>query len=368
MIKLLHTADLHLGYRQYGYQAREQDYYETLDGIVNTAIARQVNALLIAGDVFDSPKPPSEAVHRLQKAAARAQAAGVSIVAIDGNHDPSGHRWLDICGIERSTLTIDGARPLKIVGIPFMRPPALLDSLKLRVDRGENIDVLMLHQPLVDFNCFTSGLSIEMLMPLLKQLRVDYVALGDIHDFHDTEVDGIRFVYPGCPDNNEFGESDEKLLVEIVYDGTERQLNLVLSPRKRKICVHDLDAFVGDTTVVDPEIGNKFLKSLDADCHCGLNMLQYSQQTFNAAKLIGAELHADNVLFHLVNKRAIQKQALQLERQVFERKEAREHLRAAVIQAYPQNTPEHDIIMKMLDSPGEVAKVLEEFLKSEDKP
>jgi DNA repair protein SbcD/Mre11 len=87
-MRLLHTADWHLGHtlRDHSRQA-EHDHF--LRWLVDTVVAREVDALLIAGDVFDSANPQPAALRawfRFLGELKRARPA-VQVVVIAGNHD-----------------------------------------------------------------------------------------------------------------------------------------------------------------------------------------------------------------------------------------------------------------------------------------
>jgi len=56
-MRLLHTADLHLG-RQFMGLGLEEDHEAVLGQIVETLVAERVDVLVIAGDVFDRASPP----------------------------------------------------------------------------------------------------------------------------------------------------------------------------------------------------------------------------------------------------------------------------------------------------------------------
>jgi len=86
-MRILHTADWHLGKRLDRFSRLEEQGL-VMDEICHIADEEQVDAVLIAGDLFDHFTPPAEAqqlfyrtVHRLSKGGARA------VVAIAGNHD-----------------------------------------------------------------------------------------------------------------------------------------------------------------------------------------------------------------------------------------------------------------------------------------
>ena len=59
-IRILHTADTHLGYRQYHSEARRKDFFAAFELVVNDAVEMQVDAVVHAGDLFDSRNPTLE--------------------------------------------------------------------------------------------------------------------------------------------------------------------------------------------------------------------------------------------------------------------------------------------------------------------
>jgi DNA repair protein SbcD/Mre11 len=66
-MRLLHTSDWHLGRSLHGIDLLEYQA-EALDHIVTTAQEERVDAVLVAGDVFDRAIPPVEAVRLLAPA------------------------------------------------------------------------------------------------------------------------------------------------------------------------------------------------------------------------------------------------------------------------------------------------------------
>jgi len=95
-VRLLHAADLHLdgpvsapdpACAALAAQARAR----SLDSLVQLAGERQVQVVLLAGDVFHSPRPPMSAVLLLQEALAAWTKAGARVFIAPGNHDP----WQD---------------------------------------------------------------------------------------------------------------------------------------------------------------------------------------------------------------------------------------------------------------------------------
>lgn len=87
-MKILHTADWHLGHQLHGHDRRfEHDAF--LDWLTDTLKARQIDALLVAGDLFDTANPPASAWQQLYRflARLRAEMPRLDMVLIGGNHD-----------------------------------------------------------------------------------------------------------------------------------------------------------------------------------------------------------------------------------------------------------------------------------------
>lgn len=86
-MKILHTADWHLGKRLEHF-SRLEEQREVMDEIVEIADSEQVDAVIIAGDLFDTFNPATEAVELFYRTLKRLSANGKRpVVAIAGNHD-----------------------------------------------------------------------------------------------------------------------------------------------------------------------------------------------------------------------------------------------------------------------------------------
>ncbi len=90
-MKILHTADWHLG-RQFEGYSLEQDHSIVLDQVLQAITTHVPDVLIIAGDVFDRASPPETAVRQFNAFLTRvASETETAIVLIAGNHD-SGDR------------------------------------------------------------------------------------------------------------------------------------------------------------------------------------------------------------------------------------------------------------------------------------
>ena len=91
MLRLLHTADVHLGARHadLGEQAAAQRerQFAAFQASIELAIAEKVDVVLIAGDLFDSNTQPRRSVERVAAELKRLVAARIRTVIIPGTHD-----------------------------------------------------------------------------------------------------------------------------------------------------------------------------------------------------------------------------------------------------------------------------------------
>lgn len=134
-MKFLHLADLHLGKRVNGFSMLEDQAY-ILRQILAILDNERPDGVLIAGDVYDKPVPPTEAVELLDGFLTELCARGVPVLLISGNHDSPerlafGGRVMGSCGIHIAPV-YDGAvapvvlrdeiGPVYLWLLPFLKP------------------------------------------------------------------------------------------------------------------------------------------------------------------------------------------------------------------------------------------------------
>ncbi|WP_455381783.1 metallophosphoesterase family protein, partial [Salinispira pacifica] len=98
MVRILHTADLHLGMKFAGYpQVRDRlsaARFDALDRIVESANREQCSLLTIGGDLFDRPRVGAAEVERAAESLSRFE--GEAVLVLPGNHDyvaPESELW-----------------------------------------------------------------------------------------------------------------------------------------------------------------------------------------------------------------------------------------------------------------------------------
>lgn len=111
-MRLLHTSDWHLGQTLHNYD-RAYEHQCFLDWLVETIVAEQADALLVAGDVFDNANPSAQAQRQLYRFVqqARARAPWLQVVIIAGNHDSPGRLEAPVPLLEVHGATVVGSVP-----------------------------------------------------------------------------------------------------------------------------------------------------------------------------------------------------------------------------------------------------------------
>ncbi|EGW23745.1 exonuclease SbcCD subunit D C-terminal domain-containing protein [Methylobacter tundripaludum] len=88
MLRIFHTADWHLGHHLHGV-SRQLEHQQFLDWLLDELQTKQADALIVAGDIFDSANPSSAAQSQLYDflVKARTRLPNLNIILIGGNHD-----------------------------------------------------------------------------------------------------------------------------------------------------------------------------------------------------------------------------------------------------------------------------------------
>ncbi|WP_083960490.1 exonuclease subunit SbcD [Methylomonas lenta] len=88
MLRIFHTADWHLGHQLHGV-SRHFEHQQFLNWLLDALESNEADALIVAGDIFDSANPPATAQAQLYDflVNARTSLPGLSIILVGGNHD-----------------------------------------------------------------------------------------------------------------------------------------------------------------------------------------------------------------------------------------------------------------------------------------
>ena len=139
-MRLLHTSDWHLGQHFMG-RSRQAEHQALIDWLLTQVQTHAVDAVLIAGDIFDTGAPPSYARELYNQLIVRLHDAGTALLMLAGNHDSvsvldESRELLSYLGAQVVSSTGDEARhvitlPLRgtarkpgciVCALPFIRP------------------------------------------------------------------------------------------------------------------------------------------------------------------------------------------------------------------------------------------------------
>ena len=245
-LKILHLSDLHLGKRLNGFSLLEDQEY-ILQQILCIVREEEPQAVIIAGDVYDRPVPPAEAVRLLDDFLVSLSETGAAVMMISGNHDSAdrlsfGGRLLARSGVylagtysgETQSVTLqDAFGPVNFYLLPFIRPadvrryypeaPAgsYTEAVRTAVEAmgidSSKRNVLAAHQFVTGA---VAGDSEEISVGGLDNVDgavfdcFDYTALGHIHG--PQEIGSERLRYCGTPLKYSFSEAYQEKSVTVV--------------------------------------------------------------------------------------------------------------------------------------------------------
>ena len=83
----VHASDLHLGYAQYGLEARRQDFDNAFTELADKTIELKPDFMIIAGDLFHHARPSNTTLENAIRNFRRLRDAGIPVLTVDGSHD-----------------------------------------------------------------------------------------------------------------------------------------------------------------------------------------------------------------------------------------------------------------------------------------
>lgn len=267
-MKFFHLSDLHLGKRLNEYSLLEDQSY-ILDQILLAVDREKPDGVIIAGDLYDKPTPPAEAVALLDSFLSRLAAQNVAVFIISGNHDSPerisfGARLMARSRVFLSPVYSGSISPITMEDtlgqvdvflLPFIKPANIrsfypdeaIDSytsalshviaqLDIHTDRR---NVLVTHQFVMgavrsESEDVTVGGSDAVDASVFAPF--DYVALGHLHA--PQNVSGERIRYCGTPLKYSFSEAKQQKSITVVELGSKGELTircLPLSPLRDMI-------------------------------------------------------------------------------------------------------------------------------------
>jgi exonuclease SbcD len=296
MIRILHFADAHIDMANYGRHdpqtglpLRVLDFLKSLDTIVDAAISERVDLVLFSGDAYKDRTPAPTFQREWGRRIIRLSKAGIPTLLLVGNHDLSPALGRATAIEEFATLEVPHVRvldrpaflkpedleglPLQILALPWVSRSGLIAHLGVRGgDPGEVYaevekriaelvetwleqadpalpTVLTAHASVQGAKYGTERtvmLGADLVLPgaLVRDPRLDYVALGHIHKPQDlNEGAHPPVIYPGSIERVDFGEArDDKffIIAEVEKGHTRvdwRQLSEVRPFVDRYLCL-----------------------------------------------------------------------------------------------------------------------------------
>ena len=107
----VHASDLHLGYAQYGLEARRQDFDNAFTELVDKTIELKPDFMIIAGDLFHQARPSNVTLENTIRSFKRLKDAGIPVLTVDGSHDSA-----------PNTITGTILNPLDSAGLIYYLP------------------------------------------------------------------------------------------------------------------------------------------------------------------------------------------------------------------------------------------------------
>ncbi len=144
-MKIIHTSDWHLGQHFYS-KSRSDEHQAFIDWLLKQVVDQQVDAVIIAGDIFDTGTPPSYARELYNQFVMRMAKCNCQLYVLGGNHDSVSTlneskgllNYLDIQVIANVTDNLEdqlhiindkqGEPSAILCAIPFIRPRDVLQS------------------------------------------------------------------------------------------------------------------------------------------------------------------------------------------------------------------------------------------------
>lgn len=269
-MRFLHTADLHIGKRVNEFSMLEDQEY-ILRQILKTADKEQVEAVLIAGDVYDKQVPSAEAVRLFDWFLTQLNSRKLPVFVIGGNHDSVerlsfGAQIMEESGVYL-TQSYDGKvvpvrledeyGPVNLWMLPFLKPAMVKrffpeqdivtyqDALEtvignMELNREER-NLLIAHQFVTGAVTGGSEDSVEVFVGGVENVDAsvfadfDYVALGHIH--RAQSAGGERIRYSGTPLKYSFSEIRHEKSVTIAELKEKGSLTVHQEPLKP---LHDM--------------------------------------------------------------------------------------------------------------------------------
>lgn len=211
-MRIIHTADWHLGQFFYS-KSRAAEHQQFLDWLLAAIVQHQVDALIVAGDLFDTGSPPSYARELFNRFVVALQPSGCQLIVLAGNHDSvatlNESRELLAClntrvitsatpGGEQHVLTLqqrDGTPGALLCAIPYLRPRDILRSQAGQSGRDKQLSLLQAIEQHYQ-HCYAAAVAQREAMGSTLPI----IATGHLTTVGVSKSDSVRDIYIGTLD------------------------------------------------------------------------------------------------------------------------------------------------------------------------
>jgi exonuclease SbcD len=226
--RFIHCSDLHIDSPFKGVSAMQPELAEKLrvstfqafENIVQLALKEKVDAVLIAGDIYDSAEKSLQAQLKFHRGLDKLSHAGIASFTVHGNHDPMNSwsaslKWPENVTIfsgeevEHIPIVKDGQTLALVYGISFPEQNVQENlSLKFQREPGDEFAIGLLHTNVGGNK--NHGSYAPCSIDDLCSSGMDYWALGHIHAPQILRNNDPAIVYSGNSQARHFNESGEK--------------------------------------------------------------------------------------------------------------------------------------------------------------
>ncbi len=213
-MRIIHTSDWHLGQYFYG-KSRAHEHQQFLNWLLIQAQAHNIDAIIVAGDIFDTATPPSYARQMYFNFISEMQAVDCQLIVLAGNHDSvsmlteskallsalSTRVIANVSDIDEGdnlteqvfTIKNNQDQPLAVIcAVPFIRPR---DVIKSKVGQSATDKSKSLQQAIVDHYQALFNYAEQLVQE--SKLELPIIATGHLTALGVTTSDSVRDIYIG---------------------------------------------------------------------------------------------------------------------------------------------------------------------------
>lgn len=280
----VHAADLHLGYSQYGLEARREDFDKAFQELVDKTIELKPDFMILAGDLFHQARPSNATLENAIKNFNRLRETGIPVLTVDGSHDCAPNvitgtilNPLDSAGLIYYLPRHEGACWKKsdccyVYGVPNFRTrrkteellPAFIEQNKPNPDPAL-FNIFVFHMALDLPNVKPPYIEAEASPELIPE-GFHYYAAGHIHKNYVENFKTGILIYSGCTETVNYDEAEIKkgfYYIKVNEKGEFSPEFIELeSPRQFVVIKHD---FSGLAPSKIAELATNLVKEADRD-------------------------------------------------------------------------------------------------------